>query len=163
MSEVGRSGLKWLEVVWELGLKVIRSRPGPGRGQSRTGPDRTEAIRSGPQSKGMSYSVLGPVPVWTGGLNMKKEILIFFRSPVCGAVVPQPVPEEKHWHGQPVPFHWPGTASLQHRTGPVRSSVHLPPLFGPRSRPVRSGPGPVYSPIENGWSGLKMVEMGWKW
>ena len=45
----------------------VQTRTGPWTGSDRTGPDRTEAIRSGPRSKAMSYSVLGPVPVWTGG------------------------------------------------------------------------------------------------
>ena len=45
----------------------VQTRTGPWTRSDRTGPDRTEAIRSGPRSKGMSDSVLGPVPVWTGG------------------------------------------------------------------------------------------------
>ena len=59
--------------------------PDPDRTVDRVGPDRTEAIRSGPRSKGMSYSVLGPVPVWTGGPNIEEG---FFLSVVCGTVVP---------------------------------------------------------------------------
>ena len=89
---------------------------------------------------------------------------------LCGGTgVPQPVPEEKHWHGracrhgQPVPFHWPGTATLQHRTGPgfsrsgpVLDRSQTGPVLGPppslirssvQAGPVRSGPGSVYSPI----------------
>jgi len=37
--------------------------------QDRTGPDRTGPIRSGPRFTKFSYSVLGPVPVRTGGPN----------------------------------------------------------------------------------------------
>ena len=68
----------------QLGVKVTRSKTGPDRGPAWTGPDRTGPIRSGPRSTKFSYSVLGPVPVRTGGPVDRTG----GPNKMCGTVVP---------------------------------------------------------------------------
>ena len=84
----------------------VQTRTGPWTGSDRTGPDRTEAIRSGPRSKAMSYSVLGPVPVWTGGPvdrtggpnNIEEGFFFLICCMWHGRAMK---------HGTTVPKHWP--------------------------------------------------------
>ena len=81
----------------------------------------------------------------------------------------QPVPHKKQWHGYLVPFLCLFPTPIRSKTGPVRSWVFsvrsglgpvldrlgLPSkpslLFGLRSRPVRSGPRPIYTRIKLSW------------
>jgi len=45
---------------------MVQDRTDPKTGPDRPEPDRTEALRSGPQSSCFLFSVFGPVRVWTG-------------------------------------------------------------------------------------------------
>ena len=60
-----------------------------------------------------------------------------------GSILPGPVQDRSGpVQGFPGPVRsWTGLR-------PVRSSVKVPRLFSPRSRPVRSGPGPSYTPSD---------------
>ena len=142
-------------------MKVTRSKTGPDRGPAWTGPDRTGPIRSGPRSIKFSYSVLAPVPVRTGG--PVDRIKWVARS--CPSARPDRAPKKIGGTAVPcgtvTPCHF-STLSIP-RTGPVRSGPGFDrsgPVLGPdldpysilgpdRSSPVRSDPGPNYSPNNN--------------
>ena len=69
------------QLIWvAMNLDSIMCRDVSYSVQNRTGPRTTGSFRSGPRFKKFSFSVFGPVPIRTGGLNKNSGTVVLLNT-----------------------------------------------------------------------------------